>query len=178
MATTENGSIVEFYRDAVQNNFKSAQEGRPIFDEKDFIRITTPGDTRTVVVEQVNSMHQRQYPRAWEAYSKGMDEIQEGTPISQWNQASLSQAKELAHFNVRTVEQLAGVSDGHLQHMGPGYQALRARAQQYLSASKGEADETALARENEQLREQVALLKEQLAAIPKRGRAAKESIEA
>lgn len=165
MASTENGSIVEFFRDAVQNNFKSAQEGRPIYDEKDFIRITTPGDTRTVVVELVNDLHKRQYPKTWEAYEKNMDEVQEGTPISQWNQASISQARELAHFNVRTVEQLATVSDGNLQHMGPGFQALRERAKQYLTATKDDADSTKVERENEQLREQNELLKEQVEAL-------------
>lgn len=165
MASTENGSIVEFYRDAVQNNFKSGKEGRPIYDEKDFIRITTPGDTRTVVVELANDVHKRQYPKSWDAYSKGMDEVQEGTPISQWNQASLSQAKELAHFNVRTVEQLATVSDTNLQHMGPGYQALRTRAQKYIKTTHDDADSTKAERENEQLREQNALLKEQIEAL-------------
>ena len=48
----ENGALVEFYRDAIQNNFKSAEAGRPIFDEKDFVRIQTPGDTRTVITRQ------------------------------------------------------------------------------------------------------------------------------
>lgn len=161
MSSTENGAIVQFFRDAVQNNFKSAQEGRPIYEEKDFIRITTPGDTRTVVVERVNDVHKRQYPKSWDAYSKGLDEVLEGTPISQWNQASLSQAKELAHFNVRTVEQLATVSDGNLQHMGPGFQALRERAKQFLQTTTADAGATEVARENEQLREQNQLLKEQ-----------------
>lgn len=165
MASTENGSIVEFFRDAVQNNFKSGQAGRPIYDEKDFIRISTPGDTRTVVVELVTDLHKRQYPKSWQAYSDGLDEVLEGTPIAQWTQASLSQAKELAHFNVRTVEQLAAVSDGNLQHMGPGFQALRARAQQYLKSAGDDAKSTEVARENDELREQIKLLKEQNEAM-------------
>lgn len=165
MASTENGGIVEFYRDAVQNNFKSAQAGRPIYEEKDFVRITTPGDTKTVVVELVNDRHKNQYPRAWEAYEKGMEEVTEGTPISQWNQASISQARELAHFNVRTVEQLAMVSDGNVQTMGPGYRQLRERAKQYLAATQDDASNTEAAREAEQLRERVELLEEQNAAL-------------
>lgn len=165
MAMTENGCIVEFYRDAVQSNFKSAQAGRPIYEEKDFVRLTTPGDTKTVVVELVNDRHKQQFPKAWDAYAKGLEEVTDGTPIGQWNQASRSQVLELSHFNVRTVEHLAGVDDNRIQQMGPGYRALRDRARQYLQASEANANSTEAAREAELLRERMELLEQENEAL-------------
>lgn len=184
----ENGALVEFYRDAVQNNFKSAQEGRPIYDEKDFVRIQTPGDTRTVIQRIASDQDKQRFPKAWEAYLRGVELAQEGTPLEEWNLVSRSQTKELKHVGIATVEALASVSDANLQRMGPGYQQLRLRAQQYLDSSQDNAKATAWAREKEALEERVRLLEEANAALkasaqqetkvneeqpPKRGRPAK-----
>jgi len=165
MMTSENGALVQFVRDAVQNNYKSAQAGRPVFDEFDFVRIQTPGDTRTSVYRKASEQDKQRFPRAWEAYQKGLEAPEEGTPIDQWPQVSAAQVRELRHVHVRTVENLAALSDGSIQHLGPGYQQLRQQARQYLDAADKNANATALARENDELREQVRLLKEQNEAL-------------
>lgn len=162
---SEDNALVEFVRDAIQNNFKSAQEGRPIFEDRDFVRIMTPGDTKTVVYRVATDQDKARFPKAWQAYEQGIEAITEGTPLDQWNQISKSQVKELQHVNVRTVEQFVTVSDASIQRMGPGYMQLRQRARQFLEASKGEAAATAQARENEQLREQMALMHDEMKAM-------------
>lgn len=156
----ENGALVEFYRDAVQNNFKSAQAGRPIFDERDFVRIQTPGDTRTIIARVASDQDKQRFPRAWDAYSRGMELAQEGTPLEEWTQAGRSQVKELKHVGITTVELLAGVSDGNISRLGPGYGQLRDRARQYLESSKEEAKATEWAREREAMQERIRLLEE------------------
>lgn len=162
---SEDNALVEFTRDAVQNNFKSAQEGRPIYEEYDFVRIMTPGDTKTAIYRRANEQDKARFPKAWGLYERGLQEVLEGTPLDQWNGISKSQVKELQYVNVRTVEQFVSVSDANIQKLGPGYQQLQSRAKQYLDAAKGEAQATAAARENEQLREEMALLKEQIEAL-------------
>ena len=161
----ENGTLVEFYRDTVQNNFKSEEAGRPIFDEFDFVRIQTPGDTRTLIETIATDQHKKRFPSAWDLYSRGMEAITEGTPLDEWNGATRSQAKELQYANIRTVELLAQISDSNIQKLGPGYQQLRAKARLFIESSKGEAAATAAARENERLREEMAIMKEQLEAM-------------
>lgn len=156
----ENGALVEFYRDAVQNNFKSAQEGRPIYDEKDFVRIQTPGDTKTTVVRAVTEQDKLRFPRSWDAYQKNIELAQEGTPLEEWNQISRSQTKELKHVGIATVETLAQVSDGNIQKLGPGYSQLRQRARQFLESAADDAKSTAWAREKEALEERIRLLEE------------------
>lgn len=161
----ENGALVEFYRGALQNNIKSAEAGRPIFDEYDFVRIQTPGDTRTLIETRAIDSHKQSYPKAWDAYSRGLEAVTEGTPLSEWPSATASQIKELQYINIRTVETLAEVSDGNIQKMGPGYQQLRQRARDYIAQSKDIAQATKSARENERLREEMALMKEQMDAL-------------
>ena len=186
MTINENGNLVEFYRDAIPNNRKSAEEGRPIYDECDFIRIGVPGDPSTVVVEPVTPQHKLQFPRAWAAYEGQNVEIEEGTPLKAWPQISVSQVKELNHLDVRTVEQFAAMADGNVLRMGPGYQHLHTRAKQFLAAASGDADATAVHRENDELKARVKHLEEENDALkaqlkaqneseqPKRGRPRKE----
>lgn len=161
----ENGALVEFYRDAVQNKFKSAQEGRPIYDEKDFIRIQTPGDTRTLVVRIASEQDIQRFPRAWSAYQRNVEVAQEGTPLEEWNLISRSQTKELKHVGITTVEILAEVSDANIQKLGPGYMQLRQRARDFLASSADDAKATAWAREKEALEERIRLLEEANAAL-------------
>ena len=161
----ENGALVEFYRGAIQNNIKSAEAGRPIFDEHDFVRIQTPGDTRTLIETRAIDSHKQSYPKAWDAYSRGLEVVTEGTPLAEWPPASASQIKELQYVNIRTVETLAEVSDANIQKMGPGYQQLRQRARDYIAHANDTAASTKADRENERLREELALMKEQMAAM-------------
>lgn len=161
---SENGALVQFYTDAVQNNFKSAQEGRPIFEDHVFVTIQTPGDTRSTIVRKATDQDKARFPKSWAAFEAGNAEVTEGTPLAQWPAVSASQVKELQHVHVRTVDQLAALSDASIQKMGPGYQQLRQSARHWLEHAKGDADQTRLQHENDGLRDEVAMLKEQLAA--------------
>ena len=157
---SENGALVEFYRDAVQNNFKSAEAGRPIFDEKDFVRIQTPGDTRTVIQRVASDQDKQRFPKAWDMFSRGLEIAEEGTPLEEWQQVTRSQVKELKHVNITTVESLASVSDANIQRLGPGYQQLRERAKQFLESADANAAATEWAREREAMQERIRLLEE------------------
>lgn len=162
---SENGALVEFYTEAVQNNFKSAQEGRPIYEDHVFVRIQTPGDTRTTINRKATDQDKSRFPKSWAVFEQGLEEVTEGTPLAQWPAVSTSQVKELQHVHVRTVEQLAALSDASIQKMGPGYQRLRSDAQHWLKAAQGDAASTEAMRENEQLRDKVTLLEGQVETL-------------
>lgn len=171
----ENGALVEFYRDAVQNNFKSAEAGRPIFDEKDFVRIQTPGDTRTIIARVASDQDKRRFAKAWDAFSRGLEVADQGSPLEEWQQATRSQVKELKHVNISTVESLAQVSDSNIQRLGPGYLQLRERARQFLESADANAAATEWAREREAMAERIRLLEEANEALRA---AAQESADA
>lgn len=161
----ENGALVSFTNEPVHNKFKSAQEGRPIYEDRAHVTIQTPGDTKTQIFQPANEQHKQRFPKAWAAFERGEKEAVTGTPLEQWPQITRSHAKELAHVNVRTVEQFASLSDANLQRLGPGYPQLRGLAQKYLETAQDSAKATEYARENELLRERVSLLEQENAAL-------------
>jgi hypothetical protein len=63
---------------------------------------------------------------------------------------------------VKTVEQLAGVSDGNLQKLGPGALDERKRAQEYLESTKSRAPLLRLQNENKEQASRIAALENAL----------------
>lgn len=161
----ENGALVEFYTSAVQNNFKSKEEGRPIFEDHVFIKIQTPGDTRTSIERRATDQDKQRFPKSWDAFQRGMEEVTEGTPLKEWPAITTSQVKELNYVHVRSVESLASLSDAAMQKLGPGYFQLRQQAQHWLEAAKGNAANTEVLRENQELKDKVAFLEEKVQVL-------------
>ena len=81
---SENGALVEFYQGSVQKKAKSAESGRPIFDDRVFVRIQTPGDTRTVIDRIATDQDKRRFSRALSIFERGEQISQEGTPLEEW----------------------------------------------------------------------------------------------
>jgi hypothetical protein len=147
-------AIPQFFTEAVKLEWKSRQEGRPIFEDREFVRILIPGDRRSMAVEPVGEAHQARWPREYEAFRAGREAPLEGTPLSEWPVSLMSPARvqELAYFNLRTVEQLAAVNDAQLQSLGMGARELRERARMWLEvAAKGAGPIERLISRNEEL---------------------------
>src|SRR5215469_4159702 len=73
--------FVQFYRRAVQNKFKSDQQGRPIFDEIDYVKIIVPGDKNTVIDSPASEEHKFRFEKQWDRYKRGQEQASEGTPL-------------------------------------------------------------------------------------------------
>jgi hypothetical protein len=147
-------ALVTFYLDKMQNNFKSEQEGRPVFDDKEMIRIITPGDTKSVIEAVVKMEHKLQYAREYEAFQKGMAAPIEGTPLEEWPPMTPATVANLKAANIHTVEQLAEVHDGLLANLGMGGRTLRDKAKNWLENAAGGAVVSRLQAENETLKAQ------------------------
>lgn len=162
----EDNALVRFSLRPVENKEKSAAEGRPIFEDVEYVEIMTPGDKSSIVSRALRETDKQRFRRqyaAWKADAQNSQPII-GTRLAEWPQVTRSQVEELRYFNVHTVEQLAEVSDGNIRNVGP-IMALRKKAQDFVAAAKGNAplaqlrDELAK-RDNEleALRRQVAEL--------------------
>ncbi len=168
-------AIPQFFTEAVKLEFKSKQEGRPIFEEQEFVRIIIPGDRRAMAVEPVNDEHKARWPREYEAYRAGREAPVEGTPLSEWpsNQMNTARVQELAYFNIKTVEQLAAVNDAQLQNLGMGAREMRDRAKKFLEVAttgtgpieKMMAKIEDLTRENERLARELTEANARAAAL-------------
>lgn len=126
---------VRFFLAPLQNKEKTLEEGRPIFEDKEFISIMVPGDKDNIVRREVRMGDAQRFPKHWAAFKNDQEEILEGTPLDQWPQITASQVQELKHFHIRTVEQLAEVNDSTAQQF-MGINLLKGKAKEYLEASK------------------------------------------
>jgi hypothetical protein len=155
---------VQFHKHPVQDEKRSLEEGRPCFVDVDYIRIMVPGDKTSMVDRPVRPSDMQEHRKAWEAYQSGQAAPLSGTPLAEWPAVTRGQVEELAYFNVRTVEQLAAISDGNAQNVGP-ILALRQKARDYIEHAKGAAPVAALRAELEAERSNTEALKRQMAEM-------------
>lgn len=113
--------------------------GRPIFDDVEFIIINIPGDKTQEIHREVRPTDKVEFAKQYQAWKAGQDqETASGTPLEQWPTISRAQVEELRFFKVRTVEQLAELSDSNASRMGP-ITAIRQKAKDFLEKAKGNA---------------------------------------
>ena len=128
--------FIKFGMHAVKNEEKSLEAGRPIFEDREFVNIMVPGDKQNVIHREVRPDDKERFSRQYAAWKGGNGDQLVGTPLAEWPAVTRSQVEELAYHGVRTVEQLAAVSDGNASKMGP-IQALRQKARDFVEQAKG-----------------------------------------
>lgn len=138
--------------------------GRPIYIDTEFIRIFTPGDKDNIPVRPVRPSDIAAYRDQYNRFKNGLSQAATGTPLEQWPGLNKSQVKELAYFNIRTVEQLAQTSDASIQKIGP-FMAHRKRAQDYLATARGMAPVEEARAEAKRARDEIAELKRQIEGL-------------
>lgn len=135
---------VRFYLEPMENPAKTAESGRPIFEDVEFIEKQVPGDKTLTVQRPVTDRDKREFARQYRAWkADATAEQTSGTPLKAWPQVSRAQVEELAFFKVRTVEDLANLSDALLANLGP-YRELQKKACDFLAAARGHAPTSAL----------------------------------
>jgi len=135
---------VLFYMRATQNNFLSAKEGRPIFDNVPFITIQAPGNNLSIIDTPVREDHKVRFPRHWAVFmnqqSESPDELRStGTPVEAWPTLTKAQAEELKGIKFFTVEQIANCSDAQIAALGMQGPMLRKKAVAYLENARNSA---------------------------------------
>src|SRR3990167_9650709 len=172
------GLSVWFRSKPIQSPFKTALQGRPIFEDVIYIHIESAGDTETIIERPKYESDEQRFPVQWAAYmnAHSNDPKLIGTPLEQWPIISASQAEELKALKFRTIEQVATCSDSALQVIGTiagmAPHAFRARAQAFLAAAQNAAlvENQAVALKEAQEREaktqeELNALKEQVARL-------------
>lgn len=129
---------VKFYIKPVKNDSKSDLEGRPIYDDREYVEIRVPGDQNNVVQRPVGQMDKDRFPRAYRQFKEGVEEQMTGTPLSEMPWITRSQVEELGHLRIRSVEMLADLNDGVCTKY-PGTFKLKQTAQRYLEHAKQHA---------------------------------------
>jgi hypothetical protein len=134
--------LVKFFIDAVKDEKASLAAGRPIFKDAEWIDIRIPGNRDNIVIRPIRPDDITRFPRHYDAFKKriGNEESVVGTPLAAWGWPGMTRSRieELKYFNVRTVENVAGMVDGLGQKI-MGFQGMKAAAKEYLAATASRA---------------------------------------
>lgn len=134
----ESKVFVEFGLHPKRNPLKSAEAGRDVFDDVEYIRIVVPGE-RDGIHRPAMQRDRENYPRQYAAFRANLSQdAASGTPLSHVLWLRPSQVAELQHYHCRTLEQLANMPDTSAQKF-PGILSLRQRARDAIEVAKGEA---------------------------------------
>lgn len=158
--------LVRFYTKPVQNKFKSNEEGRPIFDKRDYIRIMIPGDRNSIYEQPVKQEHKIRFEEQYKRFKANEQQAESGTPLEVWPQMTVDRVAELKFMGVETVEQLAEMDDVHGQKI-MGFHDMKRRAVAFLDIAKTDAENSKLATALEKRDVEIAALKEQINQIIK-----------
>jgi len=160
------GLYVRFYIHPVQNDAKTADAGRPIFDDVEFVEIVVAGCSTNIVRRPVEDPDKRRFSRQYELFKQGdMDQLC-GTPLTEIPWVTASQREELMYMRVRTVEQLADLNDQVCTRI-PGTYDLKRRAAEWIKKASDAAPFEALHKENEELKARLAALEASLTKAKK-----------
>lgn len=180
---SDNGLFVEFYWKSVESKKKSIEAGRPIFEDKAYIKIIVPGDKTKSWDRPVQLIEDSgvppdpvRWPRQWEAFKNQQKQVAEGTPLEEWAMISRSDAASFKAINIHTVEQLAAVGDHSLTVMG--MRQWRDKAKAHIEKAKDGAFERKLVEQNEALQAQITALQNQLNGYKESGILAKQEASA
>lgn len=164
MAEGDDRLFVQFYMGARENPDKTLAEGHPVFDSIPFIKIMVPGDKNTVIDTSVDDVHKRRFAKMWYAFEQSQSQELSGMPLREWPGITRSQAEELVHMNILTVEQLSTVADVYGTKI-MGFNDLRRKAQTYLAHAKDTALTEKLSAENKKLQDQITAQADEIKRI-------------
>lgn len=157
-------SFVRFFNHATISIVASKEAGRPIKHDVEMVSVIFPGEKEEVKV-LANDWHRARFPKQYESFKKGQEVVAIGTPVDMLFPARPSLVDTLKQFNIHTVEQLAGVSDGAIGNIPQGRE-LQRQAQSYISTASG-------GRQFHEMQAQIEALTAQLASMKEDGFAPK-----
>jgi hypothetical protein len=155
----------DFFMDSVKDEVASRDAGREIWRDIERVRIIIPGAVASIVVKNVDNSHRERWPGEYEAFKAGREAPVSGTALEAWPILSRAQIAELRHLQIRTVEELANLSDAQVQNIGMGGMRLRELAAAYLDEAAHEALISKVTAENDVLRSRVAALETQVGEL-------------
>lgn len=163
-AKMNEGITPYFFLEPIKNPKRTAEEGRPIFEDQERVRIFVAGDLGTQVVHPVDTGIRERFPEAYRAFKEKREMHIEGTPIRQWALLTPANIAEFEAIKIFSVEALAQVADSSLQRV-MGLREWREKAKTWLAVNKDSAAAVKYAEENVRLNDEIGELKRQMAEL-------------
>lgn len=141
---SDNKAFVRFHLRPVKNDAKSAEAGRPIYEDREYVEIMVPGNDNNRPVLRVTEIERQRFAQQYRRWKEtGEETYLTGTHLTEVPWLTRSQVEELAYMRIRTLEHLAAVDDVACQRM-MGLLELRKKAIESLKRSEAEAPFTKL----------------------------------
>ena len=137
----DSGCIAQFYYHPLLNGAKSLEAGREVFVDTPYVLILVKGQSKTEVRRKALDEDKVRFSQAWKAFQEGKETAITGTPLENMHGLMPSQIQELKSMYIRTVEDLAGMSDLATQKYGHGGVDLRKKAQAFIEHNNVEVME-------------------------------------
>ena len=162
--TSPDKLIVVFHKQAIQNHKKSADAGRPIYEEFDYVRIQHPGE-RDYVDRKVTQQDAHRWPAQWMAYTQQKGQAVIGTPIDLLFPKHPGIAANIRSAGFHTVEQLAEASAHGMSNLGMSAQDYVNAAQRYLEVAQRGVAHHQMQQELDQRDQEIRLNKQEIADL-------------
>lgn len=169
---------VEFYMDTKENPARSREEGRPIFEDVEMVKIQIVGDPKNTLISPAHYASKRhpetgepwtyaeQYPEHYRFFKDNADQQSAaGTPLTEVPWLTAAQRAELKALKIYTVDGLAQLDGTSLQRLGMGGRELKNKALAWLDQAAGHAVESRMAEELAARDREIDALKEQMALL-------------
>lgn len=118
-----------------------------VYKDVPWVRIIIPGNKDEIIHTEAwidldhQMSHPNRFPNAWARFKARDHGGQTGFSIRDWAAINRSVADTFHANNIKTVEQLAALSDGNLQRIPlPDTYALRAKAQMFMAQQQSTGD--------------------------------------
>lgn len=157
----------------IKNEGKSAEAGRPIFDDVEIVEVRVSGDNLTKRVFPAHEVCQKiqnregdwqyityaqRWPEQYRKFKEGRTQTVSGTPLDELPFLSAAKRSELKALSIYTAEALAALDGPQLKTLGQGGRDLKNQAQAYLDNASGSAKVVQMASEIAELKAALALL--------------------
>src|SRR5258708_5368345 len=110
----DRSTIAVFYIKAVFNKHKTSLEGRQIYDDVEYIQIVQPANKNTIVDRKATDDDRRRFNARYRQFQEGQEQIGTGTPIEKWPILTPSEVQMFKAAGLKSIEQLAAVTDNNL----------------------------------------------------------------
>ena len=174
-------AVPRFYMGLVQNDLKSKEAGRPIFDDIEMLEIKWAGNTKSELHAPAKDRCDRplrnpenndryyvswkdhpDFAKAYEAFKAGQGGTIQGTPLSELPFLTEGRRAELRAINIHSAEQLASLTGAQIGKYGFGMGDLCKQAQNYIERAKGTEVDVRHEREKDEMRGELAALRAQM----------------
>jgi len=182
MVPNDTGVVAVFRNGIVKNNVKSAEAGRPIFDDVELVDVRYPGtrdygtypatershwDVDQFTGEQRPVTYAERFSKQYQQFKANQQQTKSGTPLDYLTFLTEGKRAELRAQNIYTAEALAIIDGAELKNLGPGGREMKNKTIEFLANSSEAARITKLEAELELVKARNEILEEDNKLIPK-----------